>query len=142
MYDIYCICDIYIYMTYVILMYDMLCMMFIMDRNWKKNWLKFFSRNLQFIKRSRVFKITLAIYLLNPPLVHNNQSRYGLNIKNYILVNIGKDQLKCRLRLTDINWYLDQIILTNYPLILNNYWLRMTKTRYVDYGYIILVNID
>ena len=26
---------------------------------------------LLFIKRSCVFKITLAIYLLNPPLVHN-----------------------------------------------------------------------
>ena len=69
----------------------------------KKKLAHIFSGNLQYIKRSRVFKITLAIYLLNPPLVHNNQSRYGLNITKYILVNIGKDQLKYRLRLTDIN---------------------------------------
>ena len=30
------------------------------------------------------------------------------------------------MRLTDINRYLDRIILTNY-------WLRMTKTEYVEY---------
>ena len=80
MYDIYDICDIciyiyiyiYIYMTYVILMYDMLCMTLITDRNLKRNWeFIFFGKNLQVIKRSCVFKITLAIYLLNPPLVHN-----------------------------------------------------------------------
>ena len=63
----------YIYMTCVILMYDMFCMTFVMDRNCKRNGeFIFFSGNLRFIKRSCVFKITLAIYLLNPPLVHNN----------------------------------------------------------------------
>ena len=52
------------------------------------------------------------------------------------MVNIGKDRLisvKCLLRLTDINRYLDQIILTNCRLIL-------TKTEYVEYA-IVLVNI-
>ena len=34
------------------------------------------------------------------------------------------------MRLTDTNQYLDWIILTNYQLILNNYWLRMTNTEY------------
>ena len=34
------------------------------------------------------------------------------------------------MRLTDTNQYLDWIILTNYRLILANYWLRMTNTEY------------
>ena len=57
-----------------------------------------------------------------------NISLDGLNVKK-VSVNIGKDGLisvKCWLRLTDINRYLDRIILTNYRL-------RMTKTGYVKY---------
>ena len=58
-----------------------------------------------------------------------NISLDGLNVKEYqlISVRIGLYQLKCWLRLTNINQYLDRIILTNY-------WLRMTKTEYVEYG--------
>ena len=57
----------------------------------------------------------------------------GLNIKEYwlILVSIGYYWLKCSLRLNNIKRYLDQIILTNYRLILTNSRLRMTKTEYV-----------
>ena len=50
-----------------------------------------------------------------------------------VLVNIGKDRIsvKCWLRLTNIDHYLDRLILTNYRLILTNFQLRMTKTDYV-----------
>ena len=56
----------------------------------------------------------------------------GLNIKRYelILVRISQCWVKYWLRLTNINWCSDQIILTNYQLILTSYLLRMAKTEY------------
>ena len=48
-----------------------LCMTFVMYRNCKKLVVHILQWELWFIKKGYVFKITLAIYLLNPPLVNN-----------------------------------------------------------------------
>ena len=56
----------------------------------------------------------------------------GLKYKK-VWVNIGKDWLICYNSgwvLPIFNQYLDGIILTNDQLILPNYWLRITKTKY------------
>ena len=51
----------------------------------------------------------------------------GLNIKEYWLKLVRN-----WLRVTDINRYLDRIILTDYQLILTNCCLRITKTEYLS----------
>ena len=53
-----------------------------------------------------------------------------------VSVNISKDWLisiKMLVEAYDINQCLDRITVTNHWLILTNYWLRMTKTKYVEY---------
>ena len=53
-----------------------------------------------------------------------------------VSVNISKDWLisiKMLVEAYDINQCLDRITVTNYWLILTSYWLRMTKTKYVEY---------
>ena len=57
-----------------------------------------------------------------------NISLDGLNVKKYwsIAVKVGYYWLKYWLRLTEMNRCLDWIVLINY-------WLRMTKTEYIEY---------
>ena len=55
MYDIYDVCDIYIYMTYVILMYYMLCMTFVMYRNCKKIGSSYFLVGIMVYKEKLCF---------------------------------------------------------------------------------------